>query len=156
MILRETHCRDDFGKPLTMVPSVIRGMSGWYEMLISAVYSVLLLYQNKPNNQPLRCVALTLLTGEGWGEYSPILTLSLNKKKHLNDWQTQVLTTNREWLLGEDDQQGKLPRDGKISSHWKSLKTLARPKLCTGLSEEDGRGDSSLLCVFWAQEYLRD
>lgn len=131
---------------------------GGNETLISAVYSVLPLYQNKPNNQPLRCVALNIThCGGVWDECSPILTLSLNKKKHLSDRQTQVLTTNnREWLLGEDDQQGKLPRDGKISSHWKSLKTLARPKPCTWLSEEDGRGDSLLLCVFWAQEYLRD
>lgn len=69
---------------------------GGNEMLISAVYSVLLLYQNKPNNQPLRCVALNITHWGGVGGRSPILTLSLNKKKHLNDWQTLVLTTNRE------------------------------------------------------------
>lgn len=56
-----------------MVPSVIRGMSGWYEMLISAVYSVLLLYQNKPNNQSLRCVALNITHWGGVGGIQPHL-----------------------------------------------------------------------------------
>ena len=48
-------------------------MSGWYETLISAVYSVLLLYQNKPNNQPLRCVALDITHWGGMGGIQPHL-----------------------------------------------------------------------------------
>lgn len=114
-------CIDDFGKLLLIiVPSGIRNYE-WVGARLSLLLWILLYYLLKTSklNFEMCCLKHYLIGGKIQLHLSP----SLNKKKRLNDCQTQLLIVNREWLLEEDDQYCcELPRDGKIASHWKSLK----------------------------------